>query len=140
MADPGPHKAKINYGVVPFPVKTPGQTSVAPLGGEAWTVPLTADEAKMTKAAELVKCMNTDENQVSGPRRADWCRPNSPWPTVQDRRPKIAGFVDSVGTARARTGKLGPKWPEAAKTSTPACSGPDRSGNAGGSMAKAGAS
>jgi multiple sugar transport system substrate-binding protein len=114
---PALKKAKVNYGVVPFPINTPGQTSVAPLGGEAWTVPLTADEAKMTKAAELVKCMNTDENQVKRAKEGGLV------PTklalaeqIKTDVPEIAGFVDSVGTARARTGKLGPKWPETAKT------------------------
>ena len=32
-------KAKVNFGVVSFPVNKTGQTSTAPLGGEAWTVP-----------------------------------------------------------------------------------------------------
>ena len=110
-------KAKVNYGVVPFPVNTAGQTSVAPLGGEAWTVPLTADEAKMTKAAELVKCMNTDENQVKRAKEGGLV-PTKLALAEQFKTdvPEIAGFVDSVGTARARTGKLGAKWPETAKT------------------------
>ncbi len=110
-------KAKINYGVVPFPVNTAGQTSVAPLGGEAWTVPLTADEAKMTKAAELVKCMNTDENQVKRAKEGGLV-PTKLALAEQFKTdvPEISGFVDSVGTARARTGKLGAKWPETAKT------------------------
>jgi multiple sugar transport system substrate-binding protein len=114
---PALKKAKINYGVVPFPVNTPDQTSVAPLGGEAWTVPLTADEAKMTKAAELVKCMNTDENQVKRAKEGGLV-PTKLALAEQFKTdvPEIAGFVDSVGTARARTGKLGPKWPETAKT------------------------
>ena len=113
---PALDKAKINYGVVPFPVNTPGQTSTAPLGGEAWTVPLTADEAKMTKAAELVKCMNTDENQMLRAKQGGLV------PTklaladqYKAEVPSMAGFVDAVGTARARTGKLGAKWPETAK-------------------------
>ena len=113
---PALDKAKINYGVVPFPVNTPGQTSVAPLGGEAWTVPLTANEAKMTKAAELVKCMNTDENQMLRAKQGGLV------PTklaladqYKAEVPSMAGFVDAVGTARARTGKLGAKWPETAK-------------------------
>jgi multiple sugar transport system substrate-binding protein len=110
-------KAKINYGVVPFPVNTAGQTSVAPLGGEAWTVPLTADQAKMTKAAELVKCMNTDENQVKRAKEGGLV-PTKLALAEQFKTdvPEISGFVDSVGTARARTGKLGAKWPETAKT------------------------
>ncbi|MET0693149.1 MAG: extracellular solute-binding protein [Propionibacteriaceae bacterium] len=110
-------KAKINYGVVPFPIDTAGQTSVAPLGGEAWTVPLTADEAKMAKAAELVKCMNTDENQMLRAKQGGLV-PTKLALAAQFKTevPSMAGFVDSVGSARARTGKLGAKWPETAKT------------------------
>ncbi len=114
---PALDKAKMNYGVVAFPVDSPSQTSVAPLGGEAWTVPLTGDEAKMTKAAELVKCMNTDENQLLRAKQGGLV------PTklavaakFKTEVPSMAGFVDVVGTARARTGKLGAKWPDTAKT------------------------
>ncbi|WP_433383122.1 sugar ABC transporter substrate-binding protein [Actinoplanes sp. CA-142083] len=113
---PSLDKAKINYGVVPFPVNQSGQTSIAPLGGEAWTVPLTASEARMAKAAELVKCMNSDENQL---KRA---KDGGLVPTklalagqFKTEVPKMAGFVDAVATARARTGKLGEKWPDTAK-------------------------
>ena len=103
---PALEKAKINYGVVPFPVDTPGQTSIAPLGGEAWTVPLTADEAKMTKAAELVKCMNTDENQMQRAKEGGLV-PTKLALAEQYKKevPSMAGFVDVVGTARARTGQ-----------------------------------
>ncbi|MFL6063475.1 MAG: extracellular solute-binding protein [Friedmanniella sp.] len=114
---PALQKAKINYGVVPFPINTAGQTSIAPLGGEAWTVPVTGDDAKMTKAAELVKCMNTDENQMLRAKQGGLV------PTklalaqqFKTEVPSMAGFVDAVGNARARTGKLGAKWPETAKT------------------------
>src|SRR3954452_18662932 len=61
---PSLQKAKVNFGVTPFPINRPDQTSIAPLGGEAWTVPETGNDAKKAKAAELVKCMNTDENQM----------------------------------------------------------------------------
>ena len=94
---PSLDKAKINFGVVPFPVNTPGQTSIAPLGGEAWTVPLTGDEAKMAKAAELVKCMNTDENQMLRAKQGGLV------PTklalaeqYKTEVPAMAGFVDAV--------------------------------------------
>jgi multiple sugar transport system substrate-binding protein len=114
---PSLDRAKINYGVVPFPVNTAGQTSIAPLGGEAWTVPMTGDEAKMAKAAELVTCMNTDENQMLRAKQGGLV------PTklaladqYKSEVPSMAGFVDAVGTARARTGKLGATWPETAKT------------------------
>jgi multiple sugar transport system substrate-binding protein len=114
---PALDKAKINYGVVPFPINTAGQTSTAPLGGEAWTVPMTGDEAKMTKAAELVKCMNSDENQLQRAKEGGLV------PTklaladqFKTEVPSMAGFVDAVAHARARTGELGSKWPDTAKT------------------------
>jgi multiple sugar transport system substrate-binding protein len=109
-------KAKSNYGVVPFPVREAGQTSTAPLGGEAWTVPLTSSEAKMKKAAELVKCMNTEESQLKRAKQGGIV------PTklaLADRykaeNPTMVGFVEPVANARSRTGKLGEKWPDQAK-------------------------
>ena len=113
---PALQKAKVDFGVAPFPVNTPDQTSIAPLGGEAWTVPVTGDEAKMAKAAELVKCMNTDENQMLRAKQGGLV------PTklalaeqYKTEVPSMAGFTDVVATARARTGKLGAKWPDTAK-------------------------
>ena len=113
---PSLEREKIDFGVVPFPVNKPGQTSVAPLGGEAWTVPVTADEAKMAKAAELVKCMNTDENQMLRAKQGGLV-PTKLALAEQYKAevPSMAGFTDAVANARARTGKLGAKWPETAK-------------------------
>ncbi|HEX8510150.1 MAG TPA: ABC transporter substrate-binding protein [Propionibacteriaceae bacterium] len=113
---PSLKKAKVNFGVVTFPVKTPDQKPVAPLGGEAWTVPLTGDEARQAKAVELVKCMGSDENQL------EWAKQNGVIPSktslsaqfVQDN-PDMKAFAEQTATARARTGKLGEKWPEVAK-------------------------
>ncbi len=114
---PALDKAKINYGVVKFPVNTPGQTSIAPLGGEAWTVPVTGDDAKMAKAADLVKCMNSDANQLLRAKQGGIV----PTKLALDAQfakdnPELAGFVEPVSTARARTGKTGDKWPDVAKT------------------------
>lgn len=113
---PSLDKAKINYGVVPFPINKPGQTSVAPLGGEAWTVPQTGDKTKMGKAAELVKCMNSDANQLLRGKQGGVV-PTKLALAAQFKKedPEMAGFVDPVAHARARTGKLGPKWPDTAK-------------------------
>lgn len=110
-------KAKVNFGVVPFPVDKPGQTSVAPLGGEAWTVPLTGDDAKMKKAAELVKCMNSDDNQMLRAKQGGLVPTKLALATkFKTEVPSMAGFTDAVAHARARTGKLGSKWPDTAKT------------------------
>jgi multiple sugar transport system substrate-binding protein len=114
---PSLQKAKKNFGVAPFPVNKPDQTSVAPLGGEAWTVPVTADDAKMAKAAELVKCMNTDENQMLRAKQGGLVPTKLALADQYKKEvPSMAGFTDAVATARARTGKLGAKWPDTAKT------------------------
>lgn len=113
---PGLKKAKVNFGVVPFPVKSADQTSIAPLGGEAWTVPMTGNDARQAKAVEMVKCMNSDENQLS------WAKQNGVVPTktaLTDQFvkevPDLASWPAQVQNARARTGKLGEAWPETAK-------------------------
>jgi multiple sugar transport system substrate-binding protein len=113
---PAIEKAKVNFGVVSFPVNKAGQTATGPLGGEAWTVPQTGNKAKMTKAAEFVTCMNTDENQMQRAKDGGLV------PTklaladkFKTEVPAMAGFVDAVAKARARTGKLGEKWPDTAK-------------------------
>lgn len=106
----------LKWGVVTFPINKPGQQSVAPLGGEAWTVPLTGDEAKQAKAAEFVKCLSSDEVALQ------FAKDRYVVPTnlelaqkYAEEVPEMAAFVQQVSTARARTGKLGDKWPDAAK-------------------------
>src|SRR6185295_3240003 len=83
---------------------------------EAWTVPQTGNAAKMRKAADLVKCMNSDENQISRAKDGGLVPTKL---TLADKFktdvPAMAGFVDAVAHARARTGKLGEKWPDTAK-------------------------
>ena len=64
-----------------------------------------------------MKCMGSDENQI------EWAKQNGYIPSktslsaqfVQDL-PDMKAFADQTATARARTGKLGEKWPDAAKT------------------------
>ncbi|WP_427888823.1 ABC transporter substrate-binding protein [Kribbella sp. GL6] len=107
---------KIKWDVVTFPLNKPDQTPVAPLGGEAWTVPLNKDQAKQQKAADFVKCLNSDENELA------WAKARFTLPTklaLLDQYakdvPSMKAFAEQVKTARARTGKLGDKWPDAAK-------------------------
>lgn len=106
----------VKWDVVLFPVREPSQTPVAPLGGEAWTVPATGKEATQQKAAEFVSCLSSKENQLG------WAKARYTVPTrtelideyVADM-PTMKSFAEQVITARARTGKLGPEWPDAAK-------------------------
>jgi multiple sugar transport system substrate-binding protein len=105
----------LNYEVVPIPVPQAGDTVVAPLGGETWTIPQTGDSARQAKAAEIVACLNTDDNQIALATE----RTTVPTKTaLRDRFvtevPRMAAFTEIVQTARARTGKLGPEWPAAA--------------------------
>ncbi len=106
----------VKWDVVRFPVREPGQTPVAPLGGEAWTVPNTGREAKQDKAAEFVSCLSSEQNQLA------WAKARYTVPTrtalIEDYVadvPVMQPFAEQVITARARTGKLGPDWPDAAK-------------------------
>jgi multiple sugar transport system substrate-binding protein len=107
---------KVKWDVVQFPVNKVGQTPVAPLGGEAWTVPLNKDQAKQQKAADYVKCLNSDENELA------WAKARFTLPTktalldqYTKEVPSMKAFGEQVVNARARTGKLGDKWPDAAK-------------------------
>jgi multiple sugar transport system substrate-binding protein len=105
----------LKYEVVPIPVPQAGETVVAPLGGETWTIPQTGDPARQAKAAEIVACLNTDDNQIAIATE----RNTVPTKTaLRDRFvaevPRMAAFTEIVQTARARTGKLGPEWPAAA--------------------------
>jgi multiple sugar transport system substrate-binding protein len=106
----------LNWGTATFPVNKEGQASVAPLGGEAWTVPVTGDEAKQAKAAEYVKCLNSDDVAMQ------FAKDRSVIPTNLELAkkyaaevPEMAAFATQVSTARSRTGKLGEKWPDTAK-------------------------
>jgi multiple sugar transport system substrate-binding protein len=105
----------LNYDVVPTPAPEPGATVVSPLGGETWTVPQTGDKARQQKAAKIVECLNSDENQLLQAER----RQTVPTKTaLQDKfvaqQPSMKAFSELVKTARARTGELGPDWPKAA--------------------------
>ena len=105
-------QASLQYGVVKIPVREAGQTVVAPLGGEVWTVPQTGNKARQAKAAEVVSCLNSDENQLAMAK----VRNTIPSKTTlaakfAEENPKLATFTELVKTARARTGQLGEEWP-----------------------------
>lgn len=110
-------ETSLEWGTVQVPINKPGQTPVAPLGGEVWTVPQTGDKAKQAKAAELVSCLTSSEQQMSlGTQR--YTVPTKP-ELAQEyvaKMPTMDAFTEQVGNARSRTGKLGTEWPEAATT------------------------
>jgi multiple sugar transport system substrate-binding protein len=105
----------LHYEVVPVPAPKAGATVVSPLGGETWTVPQTGDKARQEKAAKIVECLNSDENQMLLAEK----RQTVPTKTALqskfvEAQPSMKAFSELVQTARARTGELGPDWPKAA--------------------------
>jgi len=105
----------LQYEVVQIPAPAAGKPIVAPLGGETWTVPQTGNKDKQASAAKVVACLNSDENQLS------LAKQNQTIPTktallagFSTGNPAMAGFVEQIPTARARTGELGADWPKAA--------------------------
>ncbi|MBT2501277.1 sugar ABC transporter substrate-binding protein [Curtobacterium sp. ISL-83] len=104
----------LEFDSVPIPTRTGGAT-VAPLGGEAFTVPQTGNKDTMQLAGKFVGCLNTVkmQNVIAGvtgnvPTNID---AGATW---AKSHPQVASFVTTVQTARARTGELGPDWPKAA--------------------------
>lgn len=105
----------VNYAVAPIPPPEAGGTTVSPLGGETWTLPQTGDAARQEVAAEVVQCLNSDENIVSlatqrqlVPTKAELSD------QVVAELPQIEAFAVQVPDLRARTGQLGEDWPDAA--------------------------
>lgn len=107
----------LNFDVVQIPAPTAADTSIAPLGGEAFTVPQTGNAAKMAKAGEFVACLAKDEHQITmAIGRGAVPSSTSAARTAAEENPLIASFVDTVADARARTALLGEDWPDAATT------------------------
>ena len=105
----------LNYEVVPTPAPAAGETVVSPLGGETWTLPETGDSARQEKAAKIVECLNSDENQlkIAAGTQTVPTKTALQEQFVQDQ-PTMKAFSGLVEDARARTGELGAEWPDAA--------------------------
>jgi multiple sugar transport system substrate-binding protein len=105
----------LSYGVIPIPAPKAGATVVAPLGGETWTVPQTGDKARQQKAAKIVACLNSDENQMLLANERQTVPTKA---ALQSKfvagQPSMKTFSELVANARARTGELGADWPKAA--------------------------
>ena len=106
----------LDWGVATLPVPSAGDASIAPLGGEVWTVPITGDEEKQARAAELLKAFVAPEHQLfMGQERSTIPGHSATAERFAADNPDLGTFVEQVSTARARTAKLGPDWPTTAK-------------------------
>jgi multiple sugar transport system substrate-binding protein len=106
----------LEWDVAIIPVPEAGADSVAPLGGEVWTIPQTGDPEKQKKAAEVLQRFVSPENQLTmGTARNTIPADIEAAKTFAAEHPELATFVEQVSTARSRTGKLGTEWPTTAK-------------------------
>lgn len=106
--------AGLHYGTVQIPTPKAGQTDVSPLGGETWTVPQT-DKDHQAAAAKLVKCVNSDSNQLLIAKQTQTVpTKTSVAQQFATQNPNMKTYVDLVPTLRARTGELGAGWPKVA--------------------------
>lgn len=104
------------WDVAIIPVPAEGEDSVAPLGGEVWTIPQTGDTEKQKKAAEVLQKFVSAENQLKmGTARNTIPADSEAAQTFAGDHPELATFVEQVSSARSRTGKLGTEWPATAK-------------------------
>jgi multiple sugar transport system substrate-binding protein len=104
----------LTFDSVPIPTRT-GDPTVAPLGGEAFTIPQTKNKDTMKLAGKFVGCLSAPKMQstiagITGNVPTNIAAADA-WATTH---PEVASFVTTVKTARARTGELGPDWPKAA--------------------------
>lgn len=105
----------LKWGAVPVPTRTAAQTSIAPLGGEAFTVPRTGDKDRMAKAAKFISCLNSPSKQLQVAEMSQTVPSDiATAKNMARKHPTLAPFVTAVQTARSRTGLLGAKWPDAA--------------------------
>ena len=106
----------LTWDVVTIPVPEPGGTSVAPLGGEVWTIPVTGDEDRQADAAALLKGFLSPDNQLAMAAERSTI-PGDAEAAAQfaAENPDLSTFVEQVSTARSRTAQLGPDWPRTAK-------------------------
>lgn len=106
---------ELDYEIVVLPVRDPAQAAVAPLGGEAWTVPATGDSAKEELAAAVLTEFLSDESVLSMAEQR-FTVPGRPALTEAflERRPDMDTFADLIPEARARTAQLGEDWPATA--------------------------
>ncbi|GAA3054771.1 MULTISPECIES: sugar ABC transporter substrate-binding protein [Actinomycetes] len=105
----------LDYEIVELPVRDSAQRSVAPLGGEAWTVPATGDRDKEELAAAVLTEFLSDSSVLSMAEQR-FTVPGRPGLTAEflRRRPEMDTFTDLIPDARARTAQLGEDWPTTA--------------------------
>ncbi|MEN2739896.1 sugar ABC transporter substrate-binding protein [Microbacterium sp. X-17] len=105
----------LHWASVSIPVREASQTSVAPLGGEQYTVPQTGKKDAQAAGAKFVQCLMSPAMQSFEAKTAQ----TVPTDLAEAKKfgsanPDVASFVGVVANARSRTAELGEGWPKAA--------------------------
>jgi len=102
-----------DFDVVPMPVPQTGAQPVVPLGGEAWTIPVTSDPT-LTKASwDLVNWLEQPDQLRQLDEGFGYIPAiKSTAQLVLKDNPQLQVFADEFNTARARTAQLGAKYPK----------------------------
>lgn len=106
-------KYNVDYGIVPIPVRVPGQTVRVPLGGETFTLGASGTDEQQKMAWEFVKGMQ-DPDTMLHITKLMYYLPTKPSVTEKllKEGPKYQVFADETLHARARTEVLGVKYPK----------------------------
>ena len=106
---PALDKSDVNYGIVTIPTPNAGEQVKVPVGGELWTVAVTADKPAAKAALE---CLTRDDHILT------WAiaRTNVPARTAvmdafNEAVPEMKPFLDEMAGAVSRTSVLGTDYP-----------------------------
>lgn len=102
-----------DYGVVPWPVPRAGMQPVVPLGGEAWTIPVSKDTAAVKASWDLVNWLEQPDQLRQLDEGFNYIPAiKSTAQLVLKDLPSLQVFANELNTARARTAQLGAKYPK----------------------------
>ncbi|HLV99926.1 MAG TPA: ABC transporter substrate-binding protein [Ktedonobacterales bacterium] len=102
----------LEYGIVPVPVPQAGYSPVSPIGGEAWTVPLT-DTAHEQAAWDFINWFEQPAQLNTFDQLNNYIPPlKSDAQTFLANNPDLSVFANEMATAQARTATVGAKYPQ----------------------------
>jgi len=101
------------FGIVPIPVRQPGQTVVAPLGGETWTLGASGSDQQQKLAWEWIKGMQVP-SVMTHVTSLMYYLPTKPAVTAEVLKggPEYTVFAKETLTARGRTAEYGANYPK----------------------------